>query len=89
MNDIPIPSGGTIEPNGDLTFPAKGKPYKAIQGFQRVSDWHWTPILPPCKHRKTKYIYYEKCKCTGEIVHCALFNDVNLSKCITCKEEKT
>lgn len=88
LSDIPIPIGGTIEPNGDLTFLAKGKPHKTIQGFRKVSDYHWTPILNPCKHRQVKKLYYEKCKCTGETVHCALFQDINLSRCITCKEIK-
>ncbi len=87
-NQIPIPIGATLEPNGDITFPARGKP-KCPQGFRRVSDYHFTPLLEPCKHRKVKYLYYEKCKCTGEIVHCALFDTVNLSRCIGCKEEKT
>lgn len=88
MIDIPVPIGATIEPNGDLTFPAKGKPHKAIQGFRRVSDYHWTPILQPCIHRQKKYIYYAKCKCEGETVHCALFDTVNLSRCIGCLEAK-
>lgn len=85
---IPVPLGATIEPNGDLTFLARGKAPKAPQGFKRVSDYHFTPILTPCKHRKVKYIFYERCKCTGETVHCALFDTINLSRCVNCKEEK-
>lgn len=86
--NIPIPAGGTIEPNGDLTFLAKGQPHKAIQGFKKISDWHWTPILKPCTYRQKKYIYYERCKCSGQVVHCALFDTINLSKCVGCKEAK-
>ncbi len=76
-----------VGPNGELMFPHRGTPPKAIQGYIKDSGdpFIFKPLVSPCKYRS---IMWKKI-CGGQVqtMHCSKFGIcVKTIDCLSCEE---
>jgi hypothetical protein len=60
-----------FEADGSIRYPQEtGEPPREINGYERVGDWSFRPLWPPCALRHGVAIRLALCGCIDIIMRC-------------------